>query len=127
MDKHNNELHHYGVLGMRWGVRRGNASGAYSKGVRKLKKIERTADKLMKKSDKAAYKSAKKYATGKDDEGARAYDAEARKYKYQATKKLQKGKKFYKKMEKEFANIKVSDLNPEDVDYAKRYANKVLT
>lgn len=33
---HSQELHHYGVLGMKWGVRR-NPSKAYSKAVDKKK------------------------------------------------------------------------------------------
>ena len=33
-----NELYHYGVLGMKWGVRRGNTAKAYAKSQRELNK-----------------------------------------------------------------------------------------
>lgn len=35
-----NELMHYGVLGMKWGVHRGNVSTAYGKATAKRKKLE---------------------------------------------------------------------------------------
>ena len=128
MEQYNNpdELTHYGVLGMRWGIRRGNAAGAYSRGVKKLKKYNKRAEKLKAKSDKLSYKSGKIYAKGKNDEKARELDAKARKLNYKSTKLTQKGKRLYKKMEHEFANVPTKDLNPEDVEYGRRYANIVL-
>ena len=35
-----NELMHYGVIGMKWGVRRGNVAQAYSKATAKRKKLD---------------------------------------------------------------------------------------
>ena len=59
---------------MRWGIRRGNAAGAYSRGVKKLKKYNKRAEKLKAKSDKLSYKSGKIYAKGKNDEKTGIYE-----------------------------------------------------
>ena len=48
----NNELMHYGVLGMKWGVHRGRAAQAYTKAVAKRQKLEK---KVVKTKD--AYES----------------------------------------------------------------------
>lgn len=121
------ELKHYGVIGMKWGVRRGNYAQSYAKGVKKLKKLDAKANKLKIKSDKISAKAAKVYAKGRDDEHARELEAKARQLKYKSTKKVNKGKKFYKKMEKVFAEVDVKELNKEDVEYGKRYAMQVLS
>ena len=35
-----NELKHYGVIGMKWGVYRGNVASEYSKATAKRKKLD---------------------------------------------------------------------------------------
>lgn len=122
----NNYLQHYGVVGMKWGIRRGKAAQAYHKGVKKLKKTEKKASNYKYKSDKKASKSAKLYYKGTNDDKARKLDRESRKLAFKSTKLLRKGKKFYKKMEKTFKDVPIKTLNKEDVEYGKRYANSVL-
>ena len=56
----NDELMHYGVLGMKWGVHRGHASKAYGKASKKLNKLENKVDKAEQKADKAMYKADKR-------------------------------------------------------------------
>ena len=46
------ELYHYGVLGMKWGVRRGRTSQAYAKASKKLKKMQDRVDKAQTKANK---------------------------------------------------------------------------
>lgn len=41
------ELYHYGVLGMKWGIRRGNTAKAYEKASKKLQKLDKKADKAL--------------------------------------------------------------------------------
>ena len=42
---YSSELYHYGVLGMKWGVRRGNTAKAYAKASKKLTKLDKKVDK----------------------------------------------------------------------------------
>ena len=52
-----NELMHYGVIGMKWGVHRGNVSSAYSKATAKRKKLDDRVVKAKKAYDKATIKA----------------------------------------------------------------------
>lgn len=45
-----NELMHYGVLGMKWGVRRGRSDKVYVKAQKKMAKLDRKVDKYQRKS-----------------------------------------------------------------------------
>lgn len=121
-----NELMHYGVLGMRWGIRKGRASQAYSRGVKKLKKIDKEANRLERKSAHMDYQSSKKMARGNIEKGMKL-QGKAKKLHYKSVKLQNKGKNFYKKMEKEFADVDAKTLNQADIDYGKRYANIVLS
>ena len=66
--KHSQELYHFGVLGMKWGVRK-NPGRAYSKAINQLEKYDRKAAKAKEKASarrvaKAAnlHRKANKYA-----------------------------------------------------------------
>ena len=50
------ELYHYGVVGMKWGIRRGNAAKAYMKSSRKLDKLNKKATKYTNKANRKAQK-----------------------------------------------------------------------
>lgn len=51
------ELYHYGVFGMKWGVRRGRTQQAYEKASKKLTKLNYKAEKYQAKSDYYSNKS----------------------------------------------------------------------
>ena len=52
-----NELKHYGVIGMKWGVYRGNVASEYSKATAKRKKLDDRVVKAKKAYDKATIKA----------------------------------------------------------------------
>ena len=127
------ELYHYGVLGMKWGVRRGKSSSAYSKGVNKLKRLDKKSYEYEQKSHKTAAKASKLNYKGSKRgdadllEKSKKLDAKAKKLAYKSAKLSKKGRKFYKSMEKVFADVPTNSLNPSDVEYGKRYASRVLS
>lgn len=124
-----NELMHYGVLGMKWGVRRGNTSKAFAKAARKANKLESKAMETNLKSAKLAKKALKKEmrATNEDQaKKAREKQFKANKLKLKSAKLKKKAIKWEKRMEKEFANVKKSDISKEHLDAGKRYAYMLL-
>lgn len=51
------ELMHYGVLGMKWGVHKGNVAQAYGKAMTKRKKLENKVSKTKNAYEKATIKA----------------------------------------------------------------------
>lgn len=119
-----NDLRHYGVMGMKWGVRRGNASKAFAKAAKKANKLESKAMKTNLKSAKLAKKALKKEmrATNEDQaKKAREKQFKANKLRLKSAKLEKKALKWKKRMEKEFAKVKMSDVSKEHLDAGKRY------
>lgn len=122
------ELYHYGVLGMKWGKRR-NPSKAYAKAAKKATKLDDEYVKKNSKAMKTSIKATTKFAKAKSSkqfEKAVKLQKKSSKLLKDAAKAQQKGSKWVKKMEKEFSEIKKSDISKEDLAVGKKYAYMLM-
>ena len=119
--KYSSELYHYGVLGMKWGIRRGNTTKAYAKASKKLTKLDKKVDKAEALARKgrgqvdaaaASFFSTKRHI---DKAETRSKKASAK-----AALRNRKAERWYKSMEKAFADTDIS-MTKEQVTMGKRY------
>ena len=121
----NDELRHYGVAGMKWGVRRGNASSAFGKASRKANRIKEDSVKISLKAAKLQKKALKKEMKATNEKQFK----KARKIQYKANKKNLKSAKLQKKAMKweqkmvdVFSTVKVDSISAKDWEAGRQYA-----
>lgn len=123
----NNELYHYGVLGMRWGVRHNRAPKAYEKASRKLNRITNKVNKREKKVSKYINKANKKQASYFFDNTDKVKElrAEARRHQAKADVYKRRGKQWVDAMQREFKGTG-QKLTKEQVAIGKKYTEDLL-
>lgn len=117
------ELYHYGVLGMKWGVRIGNSAQAYSRASKKLNRLDRKADRALEKAyNKKAKADRKASSFFASEKSARKADFKAQKAQRKAVVKANKARKWLHAMEKTFSTTTES-LSRDQIELGKKYTD----
>lgn len=123
-NQNGSSLRHYGVLGMKWGIRK-NPDKAYAKASSKLRKLDKKLVKRNAQMSKAYDKAAKKRAKATNEKKQRKAEKAMTKY-YKSMWKSDKAKKkaysWYDKITKTFEGVTLKDVRQEDIDLGYAYA-----
>lgn len=118
-------LMHYGVLGMRLGVRRGRVSNAYSKASKKLNKMSAKIETAQRNANKQMYKADKKrYSPFSSEKSVQKARVKASKAQNEVNRKMYKAKKWIDNMSKTFKKTPQA-MSREQLALGKKYAQQL--
>lgn len=109
MPDNESELKHYGVLGMKWGVRK-DPKKAYEKAKKKMAKLDDKATKATRKADNSYYS----FFTSK---------RRAKKLRWKADRRIYKAAKWYEDVRSVLGEEKASKMSNKGVNMGERYTN----
>lgn len=120
-------LAHYGVLGMKWGVRH-NPQRAYERSQKKLGKYKKRIAKYNVKANKS-------FTKGVDRSGglfssqkrANKAFAKSKKYSRKALRTTQKASRWIQRMEKEFSKQSTVSIDKATIDLGQQYINRITS
>lgn len=129
------DIEHYGVLGMKWGVHK-DPQRAYERANQKLGKLDKKVVRADQKVAKAQQKSVARQTKAnsailfKKAKARRAANSirRANQAHLKAQRKAAKAERWYKSMENAFRDVKISDLktNSAYAELGKKYANVTI-
>lgn len=128
MEYTNDELMHYGVLGMRWGVRK-DASKAYLKALRKKRRIESKSQELTLKSSKKMRKGMRlinKSLTRPKIQKGYNLVGEASELNLKSAKLQKKGNKWVKQMDEVFSEFDIQRIPKGNITSGKNFIYRRL-
>lgn len=130
------ELEHYGRLGMKWGQHIFGKEHVYKKSISKLKRLDKKMQKQKTAAAKLDYKSEKLHQKADRARSLKRYNKIANKastYRlrsnlqlWRARKTETKAKEWANTMNNFFANMSIDSVSSDDIAVAKSYAVQVV-